>query len=175
MARGGRRGRPKANQGHCKDRERSPQASTATISPKQSRPVISPSSERQISGTVHQQYQNQTRVLSSFTSMVDPDEGMSLEFIPFNGTKCVKLAQEDIKEVNQTSEKAESRGEDGFQLATKHITRHYVPRAIRKKETATPDDLLKLRSLIQAMANAVIYHLWLARNRMLFKNEVYPV
>ena len=33
----------------------------------------------------------------------------------------------------------------------------------------------KLRSLIQAMANAVIYHIWLAKNRLLFKNEVYPV
>ncbi|KAJ8422262.1 hypothetical protein Cgig2_029105 [Carnegiea gigantea] len=33
----------------------------------------------------------------------------------------------------------------------------------------------KLRSLIQAMANAVIYHIWLARNRLHFKNQVYPV
>jgi len=32
----------------------------------------------------------------------------------------------------------------------------------------------KLRRLIQAVANAVIYHIWLARNRMLFKNKVYP-
>ncbi|KAJ8420080.1 hypothetical protein Cgig2_019936 [Carnegiea gigantea] len=33
----------------------------------------------------------------------------------------------------------------------------------------------KLRSLIQAVANAVIYHIWPARNRLLFKNKVYPV
>ncbi|KAJ8422480.1 hypothetical protein Cgig2_017608 [Carnegiea gigantea] len=32
----------------------------------------------------------------------------------------------------------------------------------------------KMRGLIQAMVNAVIYHIWLARNRMIFKNTVYP-
>jgi len=33
----------------------------------------------------------------------------------------------------------------------------------------------KLRSLIQAMTNAVIYHIWHARNKLFLKNEVHPV
>ncbi|KAJ8421919.1 hypothetical protein Cgig2_025305 [Carnegiea gigantea] len=32
----------------------------------------------------------------------------------------------------------------------------------------------KLRGLIQAMASVIIYHIWLAKNRMMFKNNVYP-
>ncbi|KAJ8427720.1 LOW QUALITY PROTEIN: hypothetical protein Cgig2_022194 [Carnegiea gigantea] len=32
----------------------------------------------------------------------------------------------------------------------------------------------KMRGLIQAMVSAVIYHIWLARNRMIFKSTVYP-
>ncbi|KAJ8430287.1 hypothetical protein Cgig2_024719 [Carnegiea gigantea] len=127
--------------------------------------------------------------------MVDPDEGTTLEFIPvseFKGTKCAKLAQEDIEEkvnywqnamiccvlganppyevlVGRTAgkkhtkkwngesdhmrshksrirhqKKLNQRSEDDFQLATKHITRHYVPRVARPKETATLDDLLQV-------------------------------
>ncbi|KAJ8422260.1 hypothetical protein Cgig2_029103 [Carnegiea gigantea] len=223
MARGGRRGIPKANRGRSEDREHSPQASIAPISSEQSSPVASPSSKQQINGTLHEQVQNQTRVLPSFASMVDPDDDMALRFIPvsdFTGTKCAKLTQEDIMEVlncwqnvvlycvlganppykvmavynvlirqkvsyewlplkcshckifghiqencrakthqemewrvrskeiqeeqNQTLEKAGSRGDNDFQLATKHITRHYVSRAARPKETATPDDLLQV-------------------------------
>jgi len=33
----------------------------------------------------------------------------------------------------------------------------------------------KLRSMIQAMTNAVLYHIWHARNKLFFKNEVQPV
>jgi len=84
-----------ANRGHSEDREHSRHASMATISPDQSGLVISPSSEHQINGRVHELDHNQTRVLPSFASIVDPDEGTTLEFIPvseFNGTKCAKLA-----------------------------------------------------------------------------------
>ncbi|KAJ8421476.1 hypothetical protein Cgig2_018422 [Carnegiea gigantea] len=53
-------------------------------------------------------------------------------------------SQEIPQEQNQTPEKAKSRGEDNFQLATKHIIRHYVPRAARPKESATLNDLLQI-------------------------------
>ena len=32
----------------------------------------------------------------------------------------------------------------------------------------------KMRGLVQAMISAVIYQIWLAKNRMIFKNTVYP-
>ena len=45
--------------------------------------------------------QSTTRVLSSFASLVDPNEGIALEFIPIteiNRTKCAQLNEADIVE-----------------------------------------------------------------------------
>ncbi|KAJ8420081.1 hypothetical protein Cgig2_019937 [Carnegiea gigantea] len=57
-------------------------------------------------------------------------------------------SQEISQEQNQPSERVESRGDNDFQLATTHITRHYVPRTERQKETTTLDDLLYQVTLI---------------------------
>ncbi|KAJ8436750.1 hypothetical protein Cgig2_009724 [Carnegiea gigantea] len=51
--------------------------------------------------TVIEQGQNSARVLPTFASLVDPNEGTALEFIPaieINGTKCAQLYAEDIED-----------------------------------------------------------------------------
>ncbi|KAJ8419307.1 hypothetical protein Cgig2_009218 [Carnegiea gigantea] len=46
------------------------------------------------------------------------------------------------QEQNQPSERVKSRGDDDFQLVTKHTTKHCVTRVKGQKESTTPNDLL---------------------------------
>ncbi|KAJ8431134.1 hypothetical protein Cgig2_010067 [Carnegiea gigantea] len=150
MARGGRRGRPKVNRGQIDGGDHSPLAPSSTI---HSVIVESPDIEQQLNETVHEQAHIQPRVLPTYASMVDPDEGTTLEFIQapeINGIKCAHLAQEDIEEeVNywKNSVICCILGANppydvlaGY-LATRHITRQIASRATN---LFPPNDLLQL-------------------------------
>ena len=98
MARGGRRGRSEAVLGPIEDSFQSPlppslESPSATISP----PVL----EQHTNDTVPDSERAQLRVLPTYASLVDPDEGTTLEFIQaheINGMKCAHLAEEDIED-----------------------------------------------------------------------------
>ncbi|KAJ8420679.1 hypothetical protein Cgig2_024212 [Carnegiea gigantea] len=54
---------------------------------------------QRINGTVVETISTPNGVFPSYTSMVDPNEGTALEFIPatdINGAKCAKLVEEDV-------------------------------------------------------------------------------
>ncbi|KAJ8426938.1 hypothetical protein Cgig2_012898 [Carnegiea gigantea] len=72
MAKGGRRGRPKVNRGQIDGGDHSPLAPSSTM---HSVMVESPDTEQQLNKTVHEQAHIQPRVLPTYASMVDPDEG----------------------------------------------------------------------------------------------------
>ncbi|KAJ8422037.1 hypothetical protein Cgig2_027268 [Carnegiea gigantea] len=91
MARGGKRGRPKAQTGLPV----SPEPPTPTEQPENPtpQPLPEPSPEQNVA--------NETVVKPTYASLVDPNEGTTLEFIPaadINGVKCGKVDFEDIKE-----------------------------------------------------------------------------
>jgi len=93
MARGGRRGIPQLNRGNLDDMELS--------TPKQAISEKEASSQQQLNRIVHEKGQSTARVLPTFASLVNPNEGKALEFIlatEINGTKCAQLNIEDIEE-----------------------------------------------------------------------------
>jgi len=101
MARGGRRGRPQLNRGNQGDMEPSTTEPAATAAPEQVIDGTETQPKQPTNRIVIAKGQTLTRVLPAFASLVDPNEGTTLEFIPvieINGTKCAQLNVEDIED-----------------------------------------------------------------------------
>ncbi|KAJ8421962.1 hypothetical protein Cgig2_022523 [Carnegiea gigantea] len=70
-------------------------------SPAQASTETEATPQQQTNRTVQEKGQSSARVLATFASLVDPNEGTTLEFIPateINGTKCAQLNAEDIED-----------------------------------------------------------------------------
>ena len=97
MARGGKRGRPKSQP------EPPESTSPSPSSTGHSAPQTSDNSLHSVP-TMAPNRINETVTRPTYASLVDPDEGTALEFVPvteINGVKCAKVDLEDIEqEVN---------------------------------------------------------------------------
>ena len=94
MAKGGKRGRPRAHSGPPESLEL-PLASQVAASSRTTASQL-PQTRRGGNETV-----TRTGKQASYASIVDPDEGTTLEFIPvlvLNGVKCEKVDVEDIED-----------------------------------------------------------------------------
>ena len=98
MARGGRRGRPKVRHVQLETRNQASDSQAIDDLSDTLNQAIEVESGQQIDSTVTATV-FPSRVFPSYAAMVDPDEGTTLEFLPasvINGTKCAKLAEEDV-------------------------------------------------------------------------------
>jgi len=99
MARGGRKGRPRAQPQPLEEKEQPPRNSPITID--RNNPELPPRAEEERNEIVQRRSENTPRPFSSYASMVDPNEGTPLDFVPIskiNGYKCAKIVGKDIEE-----------------------------------------------------------------------------
>ncbi|KAJ8439614.1 hypothetical protein Cgig2_020990 [Carnegiea gigantea] len=99
MTRGGKKGQPRAQPQLLEEEEQPPGNSPITID--WNNPELPPWAEAERNETVESRSENTPRAFSSYSPMVDPNEGTTLDFVPLseiNGHKCAKIVGEDIEE-----------------------------------------------------------------------------
>ncbi|KAJ8424002.1 hypothetical protein Cgig2_001621 [Carnegiea gigantea] len=156
MARGGRRGQPRAYPGPSEDSEHPLKVATAAISPGNTGLAMPPSTQEESNGTVHEKEHNPTRediegeivcwqsAVICYVLGANPPyeviEGM-LRYTQENYRKQEThrkgwrvRSQVQPQDQDQSPEGVEPREEEDFQLVTRHITRYYVTKKEGQEE-----------------------------------------